>query len=137
MTKIIKRISAVAIAAVTTAMITVTASAEHKVLKGNIDNIETKGIIVAYESEFEGLRANTPLWAATYFGSDCGKIHVGLDVVDYYTGELLSRDKLTEEKYYGAIATSTLCCPHLTLFSAHEVTYNNKSWGKYQQLIDV
>lgn len=92
MTKIFKRISAVAMAAAMATTMAITASAESTVKSGTLKGHTTEAILSAYETYVDGVRMPWDFTAATVYGGD-GTAYASLDVDDYYTGELLDRSE--------------------------------------------
>lgn len=141
MTKIFKRISAVAMAAAMATTMAITASAESTVKSGTLKGHTTEAILSAYETYVDGVRMPWDFTAATVYGGD-GTAYASLDVDDYYTGELLDRSERrgadTIGNVIGVRVGFNSTQSHVTLYSAHEVYSGaDGAWGVYRQLINV
>ncbi len=141
MTKLFKRISAVAMAAAMATTMAITASAESAKKDGTLKGYATKAILSAYETEVDDIWMPFDFTATTLYWGD-GTAYASLDVVDYYTGDLLDRQERTGADTFGSsigvMVGSDSTQSHVTLYSAHEVYSGaDGAWGVYRQLINV
>lgn len=142
MTKLFKKVSAVALSAVMATSMAITANAESTIKSGTLYGYTTEAILSAYETNVDGIKMPCDFTAATIYGGD-GTAYASLDAVDYYTGELLNRierygaDTFGIKKIGVAVGCDSMQS-HVTLYSAHEVySGTDGAWGVYRQLIDV
>ncbi len=138
MTKLFKRLSAVALAAAMVTTMAVSASAAKTTITGTLAGYKTEGILAADEYAVDGFVLPNDWSAVTaYWGT--GRIFVSLDAVDYYTGDLIGRKDRTEtDAHLGIGVGLSDTQSHVSLFSAHEVLVgSDDSWGEYRQLINV
>lgn len=141
MTKLFKKVSAVALSAVMATSMAITVSAESTIKSGTLYGHTTEAILAAYETSVDGIQTPYDFTAATVYGG-VGTAYASLDVVDYYTGDLIDRAERTGADTIGSVIgvrvgfNSTQS--HVTLYSAHEVySGSDGAWGVYRQLIDV
>lgn len=141
MTKLLKKVSAVALSTVMATAMVITASAESTIKDGSLKGYKTEAILSADETYVNDIWMPWNFTAASlYWGS--GTAYASLDVVDYYTGDLIDRAERTGADTIGSVigvrVGSNSTQSHVTLYSAHEVySGSDGAWGVYRQLIDV
>lgn len=141
MTKLFKKVSAVALSAVMATSMAITVSAESTIKPGTLYGYTTEAILAAYETSVDGIRMPYDFTAATVYGG-VGTTYASLDVVDYCTGDLINRAERTGADTIGSVIGVRVgfksTQSHITLYSAHEVySGSDGAWGVYRQLIDV
>lgn len=151
MSKLIKRITAIAAAAMMATTMAVSASAEydctlqHSDAPSTLDNKSVYGILAAGEKDktLYGVKIPHNIFAGTFYKGDIDRIYVSLDIVSYPEGELLSRSGRTQPSQYfdglwGVGVGTIKDFGRVSLFSAHEVyTAKGSAWGEYTALVDV
>lgn len=140
MTKLFKRISAIAVAATMAATMAIPASAAKATIKGTLAGYQTEGILAANESKVDGFTTAFD-WSALTVYRGTGRRFVTLDAVDYYTGDTIDSINRSEGSGTNTVAIMVGLSEtqsNVSLFSAHEVLVgSDDTWGEYCQLINV
>lgn len=137
MTKLFKRISAVAMAAAMATTMAVSASAELHTSSTEEQDFcggKAEGVIYAEDTM-------CTVTVGTYYTNVADRIFVGFDIDDSITGELLKSCPRTEEynEYYIERSRTLSENPvhPVTIFSSHEIFDGKEVWGDYTQLYSV
>lgn len=134
MTKVLKRISAVAMAAAMATTMAISASAaESKHLNEPFLNGTADGYITSNSY-------TNRVTVHTTYTSEADRMYVGADVDYTASGDLITRLPRTPGYNTDAIAyTSPVISVNepITVFSSHEIFVGQEVWGEYNQLYSV